>query len=205
MGRPQTGERNLDSCATSEERAPFRQRTGRSVVDLSDKMLTVRGMKRRQSQNPNTDMFIPDSSAMHHDSAITMFVRLIPAGVGHGIHGAHGFPFPVSVSSVWSVSTIVVGGAFDIPRHRRKKNSVGRSSSEPCGRTIRRTDAADATARDGRPRRKQERNAKACDQLNCVASRAKANQRRAGSPRPKPKTPRRGATKNGCRRIQGPV
>jgi hypothetical protein len=60
---------------------------------------------------------------------ISVVRPLIPAGTGHGIHGSHGFPFPLSVWSVWSVSTIVVGGAFDPPRHCRNANSVARSSS----------------------------------------------------------------------------
>jgi hypothetical protein len=45
--RAPIGERRLDSCATSDERARFRQRTGRSGVELSETKLTVRGMKRR--------------------------------------------------------------------------------------------------------------------------------------------------------------
>jgi hypothetical protein len=73
MDRTQTGGRKLDSGAMSEERAPFRQRTGRSGVELSDTMLTVRGMKPRQSQN--ADMFIPDRPMVHDDSTITGGLR----------------------------------------------------------------------------------------------------------------------------------
>ena len=48
--RAPIGERKLDSRATSEERAPFRQRTGRSGVELGETKLTVRAMKRRRPQ-----------------------------------------------------------------------------------------------------------------------------------------------------------
>jgi hypothetical protein len=48
--RARLAKRKLGSRATSDERAPFRQRTGRSGVELSDRMLSVRGMERRQLQ-----------------------------------------------------------------------------------------------------------------------------------------------------------
>ena len=47
---PRLAKERLDSRATSEERAPFRQRTGRSGVELSETKLTVRSMKRRFPQ-----------------------------------------------------------------------------------------------------------------------------------------------------------
>ncbi len=48
--RTPIGEGRLDCRATSEERPPFRQQTGRSGVELSETMLTARSMKRRQPQ-----------------------------------------------------------------------------------------------------------------------------------------------------------
>jgi hypothetical protein len=68
--RAQTGESKLDRRVTSEEQAPFRQRTGRSGVELSETKLTVRGMKRRQRRNSSADMFIPDYPIVHDDSRI---------------------------------------------------------------------------------------------------------------------------------------
>ena len=67
---PRLAKERLDSRATSEERAPFRQRTGRSGVELSETKLTVRSMKRRFPQNSKADMFIPEYPSVHDDSRI---------------------------------------------------------------------------------------------------------------------------------------